>query len=292
MEENSPFLRGKLLVARQLKENLRHLERFACARDEFIPDNPPARILKAALRLCGDQSFSSALAQAARTLLADFDDVGELSSLDANPPAAPLERQHQRFGPLLEMASLILESESPSAESGGERTFALMFEMSSVFEAFIAAELRRALWPGHQVTAQLRQRWLLERASGSTWRSAFQLRPDIAVRSEGRLTCLLDTKWKRLDEGESYSNVSSADIYQMHAYGTEYGAPTTILVYPRTAGFGLVVDDYRRPLRPEGLQRHTDTILVRTVDVSSDLSITGVRMKLRADLRSLVGESQ
>ncbi len=49
IEENRPYLRGKLLFQDQIRENTVHKERFYTASDEFIPDNPVSRLLKAGI---------------------------------------------------------------------------------------------------------------------------------------------------------------------------------------------------------------------------------------------------
>jgi 5-methylcytosine-specific restriction enzyme subunit McrC len=284
IEENVPFVRGKLLVRRQVRENAVRRERLACARDEFTPDNLPARLLKAAARACARQEFAPDVSGAARSLLVDMDEVGD-TYVPGSAIRAPLERQHQRFEPLLGMAALILDSESPSIEAGGEKTFALMFEMHAVFEAFIATELRRALGPAYRVRAQAGPRALLQRATPAGWKPAFQLRPDVTIRSADGIVGLIDTKWKRLDGSRRWNDVAQSDIYQMYAYAMRYGAPKTILVYPRIGGFGREVDDFR--IEP-GPGSDVARILVRTVDVSGDLEAPSVRQQLRVDLRAIV----
>ncbi|OYU42502.1 MAG: hypothetical protein CFE44_23635 [Burkholderiales bacterium PBB4] len=47
---------------------------------------------------------------------------------------------------------------------------------------------------------------------------------------------MIDTKWKRLKEDALRESVSSADMYQMLAYGHRYGAPEVVLLYPHHAG--------------------------------------------------------
>jgi 5-methylcytosine-specific restriction enzyme subunit McrC len=63
-------------------------------------------------------------------------------------------------------------------------------------------------------------------------RPAFKLKPDIVIKRDGQVACILDTKWKRLKPEQANDGVSSADIYQMHAYASRYDAPNVILLYP------------------------------------------------------------
>ena len=49
----------------------------------------------------------------------------------------------------------------------------------------------------------------------------FRLKPDIVMRHHGKL-CILDTKWKQLDDKYNHCGISQADLYQMFAYGKKY----------------------------------------------------------------------
>jgi len=60
----------------------------------------------------------------------------------------------------------------------------------------------------------------------------FRLRPDICISREGRIECIIDTKWKTLSDNAAHHGISESDIYQMFAYGKEFQAPRVVLLYP------------------------------------------------------------
>lgn len=289
-EESSTFLRGKLLVGRQIRENAMHPERFLCTRDEFSEDNAASRILKGALKICREQEFATAVARSAAALLAEFDQVGDCVPSDL-ADATPLERQHQRYRPLLDMARLILSEESPGARAGGERAFALMFDMNVVFESFVAAELARALamrFPTLRVVPQASDRWLLKRLDGAKTRGAFRLRPDIAVWSGRAALCVLDTKWKRLDPSKRHHGVREADVYQAYAYANEYVVPRTILLYPRTSETSERIAEYELDRMPKAAEDRPPALCIRTLNVARRLCDRTEREQLRSELRTLI----
>ena len=80
-----------------------------------------------------------------------------------------------------------------------------MFDMSRVFEALLAARLRRAL-PDCSVDEQASHRFDLD--------GRFMLRPDLVVRRRGQPTLVLDAKWKRMG---SSADVADADLRQAFA---------------------------------------------------------------------------
>lgn len=67
---------------------------------------------------------------------------------------------------------------------------------------------------------------------------AFALRPDIVVVRDGETRLIIDTKWKRLKEGQNREGVIPADAYQMFAYAERYDARDVVLLYPHHSGLG------------------------------------------------------
>lgn len=279
-EENRGCLKGKLLLPVQLRMNALHKERFFTASDEFISDNAISQLLKAALRKCREQSFSSLVSQKANALLPDFEEVTDVqpSVIDLNQ--VQVDRRISRFEPALNMAKFILKEVSPSPAESGCAVYSLMFDMNEVFERFIAAEVKAAM--RHEpvrVTYQVSGRSLLLRNG----RGQFALHPDIGVFQGKRNICMLDTKWKRLATNRLYDNVSQSDIYQMYAYGKEYDAPRVILLYPKYGELPTAVADYQ----------HNDgdpakSIQVRTINLSEPLLRPPVQNRLRESLRRML----
>jgi 5-methylcytosine-specific restriction enzyme subunit McrC len=266
-EANRTALKGKLLFSQQIRKNLIHPERFFTSTDEFMQDVPLSRLLKAGLHVCRQYSFGNEVRRDAMELLAEFDEVGDYGFTDDELKRLSVNRQTERFGPIVELAKLFLGERVPD-RAGRGMTYSLVFDMNVVFERFIGNIMRRHVCPPeHSATLQLSSKSLL-RADKKPY---FRLKPDISIRSDGKPFCIVDTKWKRLDCSKPNSNVSQTDMYQMYAYGKEYDVPVVILLYPQSDGMAQKskVDSYRHNLCiDEGVARRID---VCQVDISKPL---------------------
>ncbi len=110
---------------------------------------------------------------------------------------------------------------------------ALLFPMEEVFEDFVTAAIRR-----HQQRFTVRSQGPVRPlAADHTGLDAFRLKPDIVLTEGGQVRFILDAKWKHLDPRAPNRGVSSADAYQLFAYGKRYGCRRVVLVYPRTTTF-------------------------------------------------------
>lgn len=284
-EYNRPFLRGKLLVGENIKRNFFHRERFYTAFDEFIEDNEYSRILKAALSVCLDQRMSEAVSRKSRSLMPDFHEVSGVVPEMLDLDNITISRQFERFRPLLNMAKIILRSISPSFGGRGDQVYSLMFDMNKVFERYIAREVRDALRDTdlHSRT-QLRSRHLLTKEGSKK----FLLKPDIGIYKGKEIRCLIDTKWKTLQFTQSHKGVSQSDIYQMYAYGKQYDAPVTILLYPRCGKQEACIADYEHIFCDDKGDDNKKLIQIRTIDISRSLIYRGERERLREELRALI----
>jgi 5-methylcytosine-specific restriction enzyme subunit McrC len=120
--------------------------------------------------------------------------------------------------------------------TGSGLGFALLFDMNELFESYVGALARKVFGrAGLKVTLQGPKLHLAQHANGA---AAFELRPDIVVSNGSGVEFIIDTKWKRLETAAHREGVGSADVYQMHAYATQYGAPDVVLLYPHHAGLG------------------------------------------------------
>jgi 5-methylcytosine-specific restriction enzyme subunit McrC len=268
VQENCPYLRGKLQVVEHIRKNIAHRERFAVRYSVFGTDTRINRILKASCARL--HHLTSSLRN--RTALSH---VMQLFEPVEDAPVSPTEfqrivytRSSERFRPLIDFCRLLSTGQSPTLSGGtATQTFSLLFPMERVFEAFVSRfavrhAQRLGLRSEHiHVQAHRRTRHLLRDERG---RPIYRLEPDLLIDGpDGPV--VLDTKWKRLDALSRVTSVrpSQADIYQLHAYATRYGATRTILLFPR------VPDASPRAWTMEGNpQQH---LLVRFLDLSHDL---------------------
>lgn len=239
-QDNLFALRGKLLMAAHLRQNLYRADRFFTEHDEFSTDRPENRLLHAALRRVLVLSASHANQQLARELQFVFADVPVSAQPRIDFQRVRLDRGMGYYADALAWTRLILDEESPLTGTGGHRAPSLLFPMEAVFEAFVAKHLAKQLARPLILKAQAHSHHLV-RHHEQNW---FRLKPDLLIREDGRDVLVLDTKWKLLDglkaNGTDKYGLSQGDFYQLQAYGQSHldGQGDVVLIYPKTAAFG------------------------------------------------------
>lgn len=251
-QDNLFALRGKLLVAPHLRQNLHRADRFFTEHDEFSPDRPENRLLHAALRRVLTLSAAQANQQLARELQFVFADVPASARPRIDFQRVRLDRGMGYYADALAWARLILDEASPLTGSGRHGAPSLLFPMEAVFEAFVAKHLARQLARSATLKTQVRSHHLVRHLE-QNW---FRLKPDLLIRKADRDALVLDTKWKLLEgfkaNGTEKYGLSQSDFYQLHAYGQSYldGRGDVVLIYPKTANFDQPLPVFEFPKSP------------------------------------------
>lgn len=232
-------LRGKLLIAQQIRQNLHRADRFFTEHDEFSPNRSENRLLHKALRLVLSASVTQDNQRLARELCFVFADIPESMHIAQDFQRVRLDRGMDYYADALAWARLILEGQSPLTGSGTHLAPSLLFPMEALFEAYVAKHLSKKLVPPFTLKTQARSHHLVQHLE-QDW---FQLRPDMLIRNGDTNRLVLDTKWKLLDAlknnaREKYQ-LSQSDFYQLYAYGEHYlkGKGDVVLIYPKTDAF-------------------------------------------------------
>ncbi len=254
-QDNLFALRGKLLVAPHLRQNLNRADRFFTEHDEFSTDRPENRLLHAALQRVLMLAVSQSNQQFARELLFVFADVPASVQPRIDFQRVHLHRGMGYYSNALAWAHVILNEVSPITGMGSHRAPSLLFPMEAVFEAFVAKHLGKQLTRPLMLKTQASTQHLV-RHRDQNW---FRLKPDLLIREVARNALVLDTKWKLLDglksNGTDKYGLSQADFYQLQAYGHSYldGQGDVVLVYPKTASFAKPLPMFEFP-KPGGLR--------------------------------------
>ncbi|CAH1747336.1 2-keto-D-gluconate dehydrogenase [Thauera humireducens] len=254
-QDNLHALRGKLLIAPQLRHNLVRADRFFTEHDEFSTNRPENRLIRAALRSTLAIARSHDNQRLARELAFAFADIPPSCAPRIDFQRVRRDRGMDYYGDALAWARLILEDESPLTGPKSHTAPSLLFPMEAVFEAFVAKHLARQLPRSLTLKTQARRHHLV-RHQGQSW---FQLKPDLLIRHGERDLVVLDTKWKLLDgskaNGTDKYGLSQADFYQLQAYGQGYldGQGEVVLIYPKTDTFQQALPVFEFP-KIEGLR--------------------------------------
>lgn len=237
VEENLPYLRGRLLFREQIRENLVNQARFHVAHDELSVNRPANRLIHSALArlkpLVRDTENRRMLGLLRQ--LMEIAEVPQAASTHADWQRHRVDRSMPHYGPVMQWVGLFLFGQGLATYSGRHRNLSLLFPMEEVFEDFVTHSFRR-YQSTCNVSAQGPRQYLARRIDG---REAFLMKPDISLRKNDRVVFILDAKWKRIDpSGDAPKHgIDQGDMYQLYAYGKRYGCDAVALVYPQTDTF-------------------------------------------------------
>lgn len=229
IQSNEAVFKGKMKFAGQIRYNYAHKERSFVEYDEFNLNRAENKLLKATLLYLYKNTGSSKNKNDIKTLLNSFADVDTSVDYDGDFAKIVPDRNTKDYATALMWSKVFLMGKSFTSFSGSEVAFALLFPMETLFESYIAAQLRKVLSISeYSVSAQDRTYHLFDEPSRK-----FLMKPDLVVKDKVRnITYIMDTKWKVLSDAKPNYGISQADMYQMYAYQKKYNAENVTLIYP------------------------------------------------------------
>ena len=193
-EETLNVVRGRIRIEEQLRRRFGIPVPIEVRYDEFTPDIPPNRLLKAAIRRL---SWLPQRSPRTRPLLsamrAVFTNISDVEYRPTDLPELPINPLNAHYQPALALARLILRSGTVELAAGKVESASFLIDMNRVFEDFVVVGLREALslsphaFPqgaqGHPLSLDARRRLRLE--------------PDISWWQGDRCVFVGDAKYKR-----------------------------------------------------------------------------------------------
>lgn len=235
-ETNEIFVKGKILIAKNIRQNVVKKERFFIAFDEFRADIPPNRILKYCLQILSNQYFSNKTQQRIFKNSSIFADISLPKNIEQDFILS--EKNNlllTRYYNLINWAKIFINQQSFLPFSGKKLQLGLLFPMEVLFENFVGKLFKKYFSEEFQITLQDKSKHLID---NHLTKSKFRLIPDIVVQNETK-TFILDTKWKLIDASKPKQNygIQQSDLYQMYAYGKKYESQQVFLIYPANENF-------------------------------------------------------
>lgn len=242
VEESRGTIRGRWQLARQLKRRPHVRHAFDVAYDEFTPDT----LLNRIFRFVVERLLLQTRNRRNQRLLRDIQTWLQRAQRLNVVRTAQLEQVHftrlnERFRPAFNLARLFLENTVFQLQRGTQRTFAFVFDMNRLFEAFVTnflqvhrTEILPSVWQDVHFRKQSRGEtvYLAERVPAG--KPHFRLQPDLLLISpRGRHRVIIDTKYKRLRPEQRGLGISRGDAYQMLAYAARFGCHRSLLLYPQ-----------------------------------------------------------
>lgn len=240
VQDEQTYLKGRLLVQKQINQGIGKDHIFAIEYDEFLFNGIENRLIKTALNFVLEMTRnddSIALGHEFSELMSDIpiynDPVNHLEQWREGK----LFSQYEDIRPWCE---LILRNINPSFQYGERRGISLLFSMPQLFEKYVAEKLKTQLKPSYSLWTQPgRQTLVSHLPHKGPLQNWFVMEPDLAIYKGPECQIILDTKWKLINQDRANSSdkygISQADLYQMFAYGNKYlkGVGRLILIYPK-----------------------------------------------------------
>ncbi len=234
VEENLPYLRGRLLIRDDLHENTSNRARFYASHDELSVNQPANRLIHRALADLLPRVRNNGNQQLLRQALIAMADVPLSHNVPADWRAHYVDRSMLHYRPIMQWVELFLFNRGLATYSGPHANISLLFPMEQVFEDFVTASFRR-YQRCYAVTRQGPRRYM----ATIDGKVAFATEPDIALQWKGNVVFVLDAKWKRIysDTDDPKHGILQDDLYQLHAYGARYDCKAVALIYPKSRAF-------------------------------------------------------
>ena len=223
-EETLNVVRGRIRIEDQLRRRYGIAVPIEVRYDEFTPDIPPNRLLKAAVRrLAWLPHRSPNTRRLLSAMRAVFVNVTEVDYRPTDLPDIPISPLNAHYRPALALAKLILRSGTVELAAGNVESASFLIDMNQVFEDFVVVGLREALGLTEYTFPQEprgRHLWLDEGQK-------VRLKPDISWWQGDRCVFVGDAKYKRT----TVHGAQHHDIYQALAYALGAGLPSALLIY-------------------------------------------------------------
>ena len=234
VEENLPYLRGRIRFREHIGENLTNRARFFVTHDELSVNRPTNRLIRSTLDRLAPQVRSGENRQLLRQLSAEFTDVPASTNTHDDWRKHNIDRSMRHYESVMRWVGLFLFNHGLTTFSGSHGNLSLLFPMEQVFEDFVVSSFRR-YQKTYSVAGQSPQRHLATIGTDK----AFMMKPDISLIEGNGVTFILDAKWKEINVNRDYPKhgIDQGDMYQLYAYGKRYGCKALALVYPKNRAF-------------------------------------------------------
>ncbi len=232
-EDNLSFLKGKLMIKENLKENRVNKTKYYCKYDEFTENNMMNQIFKfvtTTLLQITNYSVNKHLLEDILSYLSEVD-YKHIKIKDFDK--IHITRLNKSYEPIINLCRLFIQNSSIEFSSSKIESFIFLFDMNILFEEFIFRFIKKYK---SKIKINICENIELVKEQHFIGKlfNKFHMKVDILLRGEGDNCLLIDTKYKILNDDKTHQGVSSSDMYQMFAYSTSQKDiyEDIILLYP------------------------------------------------------------
>jgi len=287
IEENSSFLKGKLLFSRHITNNLFNKSKFFIwyeKMDENFLLNIFLNSTCNKLLNITKSKINYKLLNKCNFILKDIDT--EVFRTDKILNTLNFSKQNKKYKNVFSLWKMLYFWNSPDFSKNLENNFSLLFDMNILFEEFIVEFMKinknnlstEGFYPQGAPRSPLKN---IDSQVSNKYvfiNNKFNLKPDIIINYLNDEILVIDTKYKKLSKNKANNWVSSQDIYQMFVYWMRYfwdynieKKKNIILLYP-----DYDWEDYNTI----HLSEENINIFIKTINMNFDLSCNEWKEKL------------
>lgn len=248
MRERVVAMRGRLDLATQLRRPATPIP-VACRYDDYTPDTPLNRLVKAALARV--LAIPGVPLVVRRELLLYLTRLEDVAFVEPDPDWADRwqpTRLDSRYVPAVRLATLILRRLALSEASGDTTSCSFLVDMNDLFERFLEEGLRRHIEDPLQGVYVIGQE-----TSALDVEGRLSVRPDVVVRTKGVPTYVIDAKYI-LHDGTT-PNIDHHE--QMLAYAIMHDLRDVALAYVHDGSANNPSTDLITTIRHAGVRIHS-----------------------------------
>ncbi|EOV9526383.1 McrC family protein [Bacillus cytotoxicus] len=231
-EENSEFIKGKILISKNILMNPLNLKMYS-EFDNYTEDNIVNQIFKYVVNDMLKNTLWPKNKVIAKQILLRLSDVTDIYINESTFTKVKHDRLLVDFENLLNFAKFYILSQSLDFSGTKESdVFIFNIDMNTVYQDYISELIKEY---SSEVTSQ---RNVYTQKSGKHLifdkfnNGRFNLQPDITIEKDNKIQVIIDTKYKKLLQSKPRKGVSDKDIYQMFGYYHKYQKPKIVLLYP------------------------------------------------------------
>jgi len=222
-EGNKLAMKGQLLFAKNIAQNLIHRERFYVRDTEYNRTNIFNQLLYKTICLIPSITTNTWLTDKVNRLLLDFPEMPDCKVTSDTFNKLVYDRKTVRYKEALLISKMLLLNYRPDITGGSENVIAILFDMNELWEEFVYRRLAKSAKAGEIVSRQQKKNFWWNSSTGYHKK----VKPDIVVFKNNR-KIIIDTKWKIVED----NSPGDDDLKQMFVYNLLWDAEKSYLLYP------------------------------------------------------------
>ncbi len=239
VEDNLPVLKGRIHFPQHIRANMVDRSKFYVEFDEFSANRPANRLIHLTIDRLKTYAKQPVNLQLLDQLKINFIEIPKSKNIHDDWTKHKVDRSMQHYNTVMQWVGIFLFGHGLTTFQGKHLNQSLLFPMEEIFEDFVTHAFRR-YQSNYSVKSQAPRRYLAKTGD----KNVFMMIPDISLMKDSKPQYILDTKWKRLNQGKDKKDdkhgISQSDMYQLFAYGKKYGCKTVALIYP-------ISNDFKEP---------------------------------------------